>query len=153
MLPGGAGDRLLLTLWVGGLWAVGYLVAPTLFATLADRQLAGQIAGQLFHLMSLIGLVCGGLLLVGAALRNGVAALREWRVGVVGLMLVVTLIGSYVLQPQMAALKLEGIAEGSAAAAQFGRLHGISSGLWMLNSLLGLALVVAAGPFRARRGG
>ena len=28
-----------LTLWIGGLWAVGYLVAPTLFYTLADRAL------------------------------------------------------------------------------------------------------------------
>ena len=28
-----------LTLWVGGLWTIGYVVAPTLFSTLADRQL------------------------------------------------------------------------------------------------------------------
>jgi hypothetical protein len=28
-----------LTLWVGGLWTIGYLVAPTLFAALSsDRQ-------------------------------------------------------------------------------------------------------------------
>ena len=28
-----------LTLWIGGLWAIGYIVAPTLFYTLADRTL------------------------------------------------------------------------------------------------------------------
>jgi hypothetical protein len=30
------------------LWAVGYLAAPTLFATLSDRVLAGTIAASLF---------------------------------------------------------------------------------------------------------
>ena len=45
-----------LTLWVGGLWAIGYLVAPTLFATLADRQLAAMLAGKLFILIGWVGL-------------------------------------------------------------------------------------------------
>ncbi|MGH8809748.1 MAG: DUF4149 domain-containing protein, partial [Noviherbaspirillum sp.] len=40
---------LIATLWVGSLWAVGYLVAPTLFATLPDSVLAGTIAGRLFR--------------------------------------------------------------------------------------------------------
>ncbi|HEX7634207.1 MAG TPA: DUF4149 domain-containing protein, partial [Noviherbaspirillum sp.] len=41
---------LIATLWVGSLWTVGYLVAPTLFATLSDRALAGMIAGSIFRL-------------------------------------------------------------------------------------------------------
>ena len=46
-----------LTLWVGGLWAIGYLVAPTLFAILGgDRPLAGVLAGKLFELIGWIGL-------------------------------------------------------------------------------------------------
>ncbi|MCE2832533.1 MAG: DUF4149 domain-containing protein, partial [Oxalobacteraceae bacterium] len=40
---------LLVTFWVGSLWTVGYLAAPTLFATLPDRALAGSIAGSLFR--------------------------------------------------------------------------------------------------------
>ena len=43
-----AGDRILLTLWVGSLWAIGYIAAPTLFATLEDRALAGTLAGAMF---------------------------------------------------------------------------------------------------------
>ena len=35
-----------ITLWIGGMWAVGYVVAPMLFATLGDRQLAGVVAGN-----------------------------------------------------------------------------------------------------------
>jgi len=33
-----------ITLWVGGLWAVGYLAAPMLFYNLSDRMLAGMVA-------------------------------------------------------------------------------------------------------------
>ena len=38
-----------ITLWVGGLWAIGYLAAPTLFAELSDRALARQLAGAMFR--------------------------------------------------------------------------------------------------------
>ncbi|NOX26610.1 MAG: DUF4149 domain-containing protein, partial [Gammaproteobacteria bacterium] len=42
------GERILLTLWVGGTWTVGYIVAPVLFKFLeADRQLAGALAGEM----------------------------------------------------------------------------------------------------------
>ena len=58
------GERILLTLWVGGLWAIGYIAAPTLFAMLDDRKLAGALAGQMFHIISYIGLVCGTLLFI-----------------------------------------------------------------------------------------
>ena len=34
-----------ITLWVGGLWAIGYIAAPVLFSSLGDRQLAGVVAG------------------------------------------------------------------------------------------------------------
>ena len=46
------GERVLLTLWVGGLWAIGYMVAPALFATLEDRALAGNLAGLMFEIIA-----------------------------------------------------------------------------------------------------
>jgi len=45
-------DRLALTIWAGGTWIIGYLVAPTLFAVLPTASLAGQIAGHLFNRMA-----------------------------------------------------------------------------------------------------
>ena len=48
--------QLLATVWCGSLWTIGYIVAPTLFAMLEDRQLAGSIAGRLFHAEAWIGL-------------------------------------------------------------------------------------------------
>ncbi|MDH5778555.1 MAG: DUF4149 domain-containing protein [Gammaproteobacteria bacterium] len=132
-------DRILLTLWIGGMWIIGYVVAPVLFKML-ERQVAGNVAGQLFTIMSYIGLVCAVLLLTSLIYRTGFANWSQWRVLVLIGMLVILVIGQFVLQPMMAELKAAGLTD--ATRPQFGRLHGISSLLFMINSLAGLALVV-----------
>ena len=134
-------ERVLLTLWVGGMWITGYLVAPTLFASLDSRQLAGQLAGQIFQSMNYIGLVIGSCLLISALWVASSNRFREWRVWALVLMLLIVTIATFIIQPMMQELKGQGIAEGSAQAIQFGRLHGVSSVLFLLNSLLGLLLV------------
>lgn len=135
-------DRILLTLWVGSMWTAGYIIAPLLFNTL-EREMAGNIAGKVFTVTSYVGLACGVLLLLAALYQAGSQRLRQWRIWVIVIMLALIAVGQFGLQPQMAALKLQGIAEGSAAATQFGRLHGIASSLFLVTSLLGLALVIA----------
>lgn len=136
------GARVLLTLWVGGMWTVGFLVAPTLFAMLEEnRMLAGSIAGRLFTIMSYVGLVCGILLLLAVIVQHGKGCLRQWRSGVLLLMLLIICIGEFLLQPMMAELRQAGL-QGENATA-FGRLHGVSSVLFLINSLAGLALVIA----------
>ena len=134
-------DRALLSLWVGGLWVSGYLVAPTLFSMLDDRQLAGQLAGQIFQSMNYIGLIAGGYLLVSTLVKNTNAFIRQWRFWVLTSMLILILIAAFVIQPMMQELKVQGIAEGTIQAREFGRLHGVSSILFLINSLLGLLLV------------
>lgn len=139
------GERLLLTLWVGALWAIGYLAVPVLFALLEDRALAGMLAGRMFSLVSYLGLVCGGVLLAGTVLRHGRAAWRGLRAGLLLVMLSLVVAGEFGLQPLMAQLKAGGLAEGSVQAAQFARLHGIASLLYLINSLCGLLLVGMGG--------
>ena len=56
-------EALLLVIWIGGIWTVGYIVAPVLFSTLDDRSAAALVAGKLFSVMGLVGLYCGTLLL------------------------------------------------------------------------------------------
>ena len=56
-------DTLLLVIWIGGIWTVGYVVAPVLFSTLDDRGNAALVAGKLFSAMGLVGMYCGTLLL------------------------------------------------------------------------------------------
>jgi len=135
-------ERILLTLWIGGMWTVGYIVAPTLFAMVADRDLAGNVAGQLFSIMSYIGLLAVGILLSGQFYRARAAWRQNWRFWVLLVMLLIIVIGEFYLQPLMAELKQAGLPEGSDTARQFGQLHGVASALFVINSLLGLGLVV-----------
>jgi len=134
-----AAQKVLLTAWVGGLWAIGYIAAPTLFAMLDDRKLAGMLAGEMFHIINWLGLVCGVFLLLITLKRYG----RIWRFWILAVMLVLVLNNEFVLQPMMAELKAQGLLEGSAAKSQFGMLHGIASILYLITSIMGLALVAA----------
>jgi Domain of unknown function (DUF4149) len=142
------GERVLLTLWVGGLWIAGYVVAPVLFSSLDDRQLAGRLAGQVFQLVNIIGLAAGGVLLLSIIVRVGQGFLRDNRARILLLMLILLALSMGVLQPMMQGLKLGGIVPGSEQAAQFGRLHGVASIVHLANSLLGLWLVATG--FQAR---
>ncbi len=144
------GERMLLSLWVGAMWAIGYLAVPTLFASLEDRALAGMLAGKMFTGVSLIGLGCGTALLTSFWMQS-VKPLADRRVQMLIIMLVIVLLGEFVLQPQMAALKAEGLVEGSGVAARFGVLHGIASMLYFANSLIGVVVLVMLG--QSYRGG
>jgi len=132
-------ERLLLTVWVGGMWAVGYIVAPVLFHML-DRVQAGTVAGQLFSIMSYLGLVSGGLLLISLLLDKGKGLLLQWRGSVLVVMLLVICVGQFILQPQMVALREAGLSGNNYHA--FMRLHGVSQILFLIASLGGLALVL-----------
>ncbi len=132
-------ENFLLTLWVGGMWAIGYMAVPLLFKLLEDRKLAGSVAGEMFMVIGIIGLVCSAILL---AIQMGRVGWRQWRAGCLLGMFIVIAVSLFALQPSMADLKAQGLIEGSEAAKQFGILHGISSVLYLINSLCGLLLVV-----------
>lgn len=132
--------RLLLTVfWVGSLWAIGYLAAPTLFATLADKVLAGSIAGLLFRTQAWVSLGCGALLFL-LVMRTPERRLLG---GLILAMLACTMVGYFGLQPFMAALKESAGPAGVMASqvkSQFAMLHGIASLIYLLQSLLGAVL-------------
>lgn len=132
--PVAIGERLLLTLWVGSLWAIGFIAAPILFAVLDDRVLAGTLAGEMFRAVAWIGMVCGSLLLIFHLLHPGRS---RWRLWVLLFMLVLVAVGQFVLAPMVAGMRLEGLSD----TPGFGRLHGIASTLYLCTSLAGLALV------------
>lgn len=139
-------EQLLLTVWVGSLLAIGYLAVPVLFYRLDDRQLAGELAGQMFQWVHGIGLVCGlSLLLISYFIsrHNLRAYLRQWRYYVLVVMLLLVLLDIFVLQPQMAAIKLQaGWHDSAELMARFGRLHGIASLMYTLTSIMGVVLVI-----------
>jgi hypothetical protein len=135
------GEQLLLTLWVGGMWFSGYVAAPILFQML-DRQTAGMVAGQLFMVTSYIGIFAALFLLLGQKVRPADGPSRGYRSWILLVMLAIIIIGQFVLTPMMQEIKATGLQAGSMEATSFARLHGISSILFLINSILGLILVV-----------
>jgi hypothetical protein len=71
--------------------------------------------------------------------------LQARRVQLLLVMLLLVLLGEFALQPQMAALKAEGLVAGSGAAARFGLLHGLASILYLANAIIGVVLLVMTG--------
>jgi hypothetical protein len=136
---------LLITAWVGGLWAVGYLAVPVLFYAQPDRQLAGELAGQMFTLVGYLGMVCGIYLLIQRISVSGRESFRQALFWVVAVMLLITLVFQCGIQPVMADLKLQALpldVMHSDFADRFKMLHGVSSILYMIQSLLGAFLII-----------
>jgi hypothetical protein len=137
-----------LVLWIGGMWAIGYVAAPVLFASLGDKQLAGALAGNLFDVMAWIGIAAGSYLLIYRIAIDGGATLKTLFFWVVALMLVLTLAGHFWIQPIMQSLKNQAMPHAvmqSVFADRFARWHGISSILYLIQSALGLLLVWRSG--------
>ncbi len=143
-------DRLALiviTMWVGALWAVGYLAAPTLFYALDNRQLAGMLAGKMFTLVAYVGIGAAFYLLIHQLLRFGTAALRQGVFWIVIVMLLLVLAGHFGIQPLLDSLKAQAMPADvmqSIFADRFRTWHGIASIAYLLESLLGIALVLKA---------
>jgi len=133
-----------IALWVGGLWAVGYLVAPALFYNLDDHMLAGILAGKMFSRIAWVGLVCGSWLLLFRLNRFGGAVLKQGFFWIVLTMLLLTVAQQFGIQPIMQQIKDQAMPKDvmeSLFRDRFATWHGISSVVYLIESLLGLALV------------
>ena len=137
----------ILTLWVGSIITVGYIVAPALFATLTDTQVAGMVAGTLFRIEGTISMVVSVALIVFANLlvKRGLNRYRQVRWYLLA-MLICAAVVAFVLQPMMNAMRDEAASQGvsvmlSSLGASFGMLHGISSVLYLVQTLSGLTLL------------
>ncbi len=133
-----------ITAWVGGTWCIGYLAAPVLFSTLADRTLAGQLAGRLFEMIGWVGLAAATYLVAFLLGRWGSKVVRRsvfWLVLVMALLVAAIQFG---IQPLMAELKADAFPRDvmeSIMRERFAMWHGVSSILYLVQSLLGAWLV------------
>jgi len=128
---------MLLAFWAGSLVTVCAIVAPTLFAVLSDRQVAGQIAARLFLIETIIGVVASACFLLAYAVNRIVADRRIAILVVLGA--AAPLVSEVVLGPLMDSARRAG------DMARFGALHGVSallfgvacvcavSALWLFN--------------------
>ncbi len=138
---------LAVTIWVGGLWGIGYVAVPVLFQTLPDKMLAGLLAGKMFALVAWIGIASACYLLAYQLNASGKAALGQSVFRIVVAMLLLAMVMQFGIQPIMADLKAQALPADvmhSAFADRFKMLHGVSSILYLVQSLLGAVLVLKA---------
>jgi len=138
---------LVATLWAGSLWTIGFIVAPTLFGTLSDRVLAGNIAGSMVRAEAWLSIACALILL--ALLQWSPGALEAKRRRLLGAlvlsMLVCALLSHFGISPLMAELKAQaqsssGIMD-EAMRSRFGMLHGVSTVIFAVQSVLAGVLI------------
>jgi len=132
-----AAERVIETLWVGSMCAVGWLVAPVLFARLADRAQAGNIAGELLHWMDWLGVASALVLIALLVRRAGKSWWRSLRGRLLAAMLLLVMVQGWALAPRIVALRAAGAVDTTA----FRALHGSAALLYSLNCVLGLVLV------------
>jgi hypothetical protein len=136
---------ILVTLWVGALWAIGFIAAQVLFDALSqDKQMAGMLAGRMFTVVSYIGIVSAVYLLSHRLLRVGVSTFKQAFFWAVLVMLLLTLAGQFGIQPILAGLKAQALPVDvmhSVFASRFKAWHGVASVAYMIECLLGFVLI------------
>lgn len=147
-------QRIALTLWVGAIWGIGYVVVPVLFAGLRDRAQAGEIAGQLFDLISYMGIVCACVILLTQAWLAARRAVSRKFLGAIVAMLLVTLLAQFIVVPQMLSIQQQavgGLVPGTPLHMQFTNWHHVATALFVVNSVLGMLAVLTMEPDLLKR--
>lgn len=137
---------LAVTAWVGALWAIGLLAAPTLFEALPDRSIAGLVAGRMFLYVAVLGFGCGAYLLLFRLVRFGGDAFRQGFFWVVLAMVLLSAVGEFAVQPVLAALKDQALPRQvmeSVLRDRFAVWHGVTSLVYLIQCGLGLVLVLS----------
>ena len=134
-------------IWVGSFITIGFLVVPVLFSSLGDRQVAGMVAASLFKTTAYIGVAISAFLMVMAnyLVRQDAHSYRPLRWVLLG-MLACFITAAFIIIPWMNSLRDQALylnlsVRESSYAELFSRLHGVSSALFVLQSVFGLALV------------
>jgi|SRR5215207_4873304 len=145
-----------LVVWVGGLIVLGGIAAPSIFAVIAEQQVAngrmlsGALFGEMLRRFTIASYGAGGLLMLTLLARRILGPRPHrfaWRAGIAAVMLAATAYGSLSVASRIEGLQREiGAAPSTLPAAdlrrvEFGRLHGISTALQLVPLLGGLVLI------------
>ena len=121
--------RLAVSCWLGGASLFTFILTPTIFRSF-NRDMAGGIVGVLFPGYFRWGLACGTIALV--SLFFSTAKRRNASIIIVAIMLAITSVQAFVLEPKAAALKKEIPSFETTPAehplrVQFRKLHAVSA--------------------------
>jgi len=147
---------LALVVWVGGLVALGAIAAPATFDVMSARQipdgrlLAGAVFGEILRRFFLASYGAAAVIFLSLTLRRILGPKPRhfgWRAGILILMTGAALYAGVVVAGRIAALQASmkvapsSLPESDPRRVEFGRLHGVSTGLQLLPLLGGLALI------------
>ena len=100
-----------LVVWLGGITFFAFVLAPTVFAVLPTRELAGTVVNRTLPVLHWMGVVSGLVFLATsmtyAAMTTGSAQALAPRHILVLLMLVLTLVSMFAVSSRMMALRAE----------------------------------------------
>lgn len=145
---------LALIVWIGGIIFFAFVLAPTVFAVLPTRELAGNVVNPSLTKLHCMGLVSGVLFLICSLLyhRQRYAQSRVFSAAhvLIVVMLMLTAISQFAIAPRMSALRremgvIDNVPVSDARRIEFNRLH-----VWSTRSeggvfFLGLVVVVLTG--------
>src|SRR5215471_5557439 len=104
-------EVLLLSLWLGGMIFFAFAVAPSAFAVLPTRHLAGLLVTSTLSKLELLGLIVGPLLIIAVLMGTSTARSREGRgIRIVRIALLATMtcaagLSRYAITPTMVSLR------------------------------------------------
>ncbi|HYF95522.1 MAG TPA: DUF4149 domain-containing protein [Symbiobacteriaceae bacterium] len=142
---------LLLSLWVGAMFAFGALYAPVLFRILPSRDQAGAIAGETLARIDVLGLVTGGIMAVVTVLQTidgGWKAIDLGRLLTAVLMLALVVFSSVTIRQRLNAVRqqmgrpIDEVPEDDPRRLEHGKLHRLSRLIFSINMILGALLII-----------
>ena len=113
----------LIAFWAGSLWTICGIVAPSLFAVLDDRRVAGQLAARFFLIETWIGAAIGGVLLA-LSFAGKLTLPGRWLVAIAA---AAPLASHVILGPLMDQAREAG------NMARFGILHGVAGACFLVS--------------------
>ena len=129
-------ETIAIVAWLGALTVIGYVVAPVLFQNLPKMK-AGDIAGQLFHIVSYIGIIAAVVLIFSGSLKNGFKSfLGSLKGFFIAIALLCTLINEFFITPVIVALKTN--AKNmlyQQVGGSFTQWHGVSQMIYLITAI------------------
>ena len=139
-----------LVVWIGGLIFFSFVLAPTVFAVLPTRQLAGSVVSRSLGIMHWMAITCGVVFaitsMIDSRIVSGVAEPFAARNLIVYAMIILTLVGMFGIASRMLALReqmnpIDAVPQDDARRVEFNRLHHWSTRIEGSVLVLGLSLL------------
>jgi len=139
-----------LVVWIGGLIFFAFVLAPTVFAVLPTRQLAGNVVARSLGILHWMAISCGTVFAITSMIDsravNGVAQPFALRNLVVYAMIILTMVGMFGIASRMLELRqemgvIDDVPHDSPLRVEFNRLHVWSTRIESSILVLGLALL------------